>query len=115
MRLWSTKIKNQKARSPSKAPSSLSLRTKWNNCRRAGSDVELTQLVPGTGVDVLALEPAIPRDAKQRPVIVQGASGLGRVVLVAFDLDTPLFTSWQRQSEFWKKLGQEMDIQEVTQ
>jgi hypothetical protein len=82
-------------------------------------DIEFTQLVPGPGVDVLARESPTARDAKERPVIVQGASGLGRVLLVAFDLDTPPFTSWQGdkpewgQDEFWKKLAAETDIRET--
>ena len=33
-------------------------------------------------------------DKADRQVMVQGPCGLGRVVLVAFDLDTPPFTGW---------------------
>jgi hypothetical protein len=77
-------------------------------------DVEFTELVPGPGVDVLAREVANDKDKKERPSIVQAGCGLGRVVLTAFDLDAPPFTSWGGKEEFWKKLAEEMDIRQVT-
>jgi hypothetical protein len=60
-------------------------------------DVELATLAPRRGAHVLVSE-------KDRPVLVQGSCGLGRVVLVAFDLDSPPFTTWAGQADFWRKL-----------
>jgi len=77
-------------------------------------DVEFTELVPGTGVDVLAREAPNDKDRKERPSIVQGGCGLGRVVLTAFDLDAPPFTTWGGRDDFWRKLAVEMDIRQVT-
>lgn len=37
-------------------------------------------------------------------LIVQGNAGLGRVTVVAFDLDQRPFTDWKGQREFWKAL-----------
>jgi hypothetical protein len=41
-------------------------------------------------------------------VVVEGSCGLGHVVLVAFDLDTPPFTRWDGQFAFWQKLQAEV-------
>lgn len=38
------------------------------------------------------------------PLIVQGPAGLGRVVLVGFDLDLEPFTAWDGQTAFWNRL-----------
>ncbi len=82
-------------------------------------DVEFTELVPGPGVDVLAREAANDKDKKVRPSIVQAGCGLGRVVLTAFDLDAPPFTSWGGKEagngDFFRKLAEETDIRQVTQ
>jgi hypothetical protein len=78
-------------------------------------DVEFAELVPGPGVDALAKEAPNEKDPKERPTIVQSGCGLGRVVLTAFDLDAPPFTSWAGSEDFWKKLAEEMDIRQVTQ
>jgi hypothetical protein len=42
------------------------------------------------------------------PVIVQAPSGLGRVVLIDFDLDKGPFTDWEGQNRFWQKLNAEL-------
>jgi hypothetical protein len=38
------------------------------------------------------------------PVVVQGAYGLGRVTVVAFDPDKPPVSSWPGLNEFWRSL-----------
>jgi hypothetical protein len=62
---------------------------------------EVAVLTPGPGVHVLVRE-------GDRPVLVQGSSGLGRVVLAAFDLDSAPFATWDGQVAFWEKLQAEV-------
>jgi hypothetical protein len=59
----------------------------------------------GPGVQVLAREPASVDDPESRPVIVQASCGLGRVILLAFDIDKPPFTTWVDSPQFWKTLA----------
>jgi hypothetical protein len=66
---------------------------------QAGGTIDTAVLAPGPGVDVLVRE-----DGEDGPMIVQGSCGLGRVVLVAFDLDTPPFSTWKGRQAFWKEL-----------
>jgi hypothetical protein len=93
-------------------------------------DVTVAKLVPGRGTRVLLNEPAddapvkpetlaagigaigarvapLRYDPEPRPLIVDSACGLGRVVLVAFDLDARPFTGWPGQVGFWKRLREE--------
>jgi hypothetical protein len=46
--------------------------------------------------------PKTPADAT--PVVVQGPYGLGRVTVVAIDLDQAPFTRWPGHTEFWRQL-----------
>jgi hypothetical protein len=62
--------------------------------------IEVATLVPGKGVHVMV------RD-EGRPTLVEASCGLGRVILVAFDLDTPPFTTWDGQQAFWTRLQAE--------
>ena len=64
-------------------------------------------------IDVAKLEPKPGREIQvdryeqeNIPLVVRGSFGLGRVTMVAFDLDSPPFTTWDAngQKEFWKKL-----------
>jgi hypothetical protein len=66
--------------------------------------VEIACLRPGPGVHTDVIEEADADDAQKRPLIVEGSCGLGRVVLVALDLDAPPFTDWEAQPAFWKKM-----------
>jgi hypothetical protein len=52
------------------------------------------------------LEMIVPeRKTDDSPLLIARAPyGLGQVILVAFDLDGPPFTSWGGEAEFWKKL-----------
>jgi hypothetical protein len=64
---------------------------------------------PGRGVETLVNE----RDEKERdawPVIVQASAGLGRVILVGFDLDQPPFTDWEGRAQFWRKLNSDSKL-----
>jgi hypothetical protein len=63
--------------------------------------VELVTLELGDRVDVLVRE-------ERKPVIVQASCGLGRVLLVAFDLDGPNFTAWEGQEAFWTRMQSEI-------
>ena len=47
-------------------------------------------------------------DAEPRPLVVDAPCGLGRVMLVAFDLDARPFTDWQGQEALWKRLFEEV-------
>ncbi len=65
--------------------------------------VEVANLIPrpGRDFDRLLSEP----DTNEL-LIARGAYGMGKVTVVAFDLDRPPFTSWveKGQNEFWKKI-----------
>jgi hypothetical protein len=41
---------------------------------------------------------------ERQPLVVQAAYGLGRVTVVAFDLDRKPFTNWKEQNIFWERL-----------
>jgi hypothetical protein len=80
--------------------------------------VELTRLRPNAGADadpkaervnVLVREAPTGDDKDGVPVVVHAACGLGRVVLVGFDLDTPPFSTWTGQKAFWEKVEGELE------
>lgn len=79
------------------------LSTQW--CNRVGksplAQVEMATLLPGRHVDVLVRE-------EGKPILVQAACGLGRVIVVALDLDTPPFSTWDGQDDFWTRLQAEV-------
>jgi hypothetical protein len=66
--------------------------------------VEVAKLKPGRGVQVLAYDRVNGADPEARPMIVQSACGLGRVIVVGFDLDEQPFTGWKGREEFWKRI-----------
>ncbi len=67
-------------------------------------NVEMARLAPGRGAHVVLREPAGAGEREDTPVVVEGSCGLGRVRLVAFDLDAPPFTTWDGQTAFWRAL-----------
>lgn len=71
---------------------------------RGRPEIELTRLTPGPGVDVLVSQKPDDKDKESRPVVVEAACGVGRVIVVAFDLDEQPFTTWGGRTNFWKKL-----------
>jgi hypothetical protein len=70
--------------------------------------VEIACVQPGPDAFGLVWEDSVGGDLETRPVLVQASCGLGRVLLVAFDLDAPPFSSWDGQTAFWKKLQTEI-------
>ncbi|HEX5269590.1 MAG TPA: hypothetical protein VFW33_03835, partial [Gemmataceae bacterium] len=66
--------------------------------------VEVAKLKPGRGVQVLAWDKTDGSDPEARPMIVQAPCGLGRVIVVAFDLDEQPYTGWKGREEFWKRI-----------
>ncbi|MFN4258574.1 MAG: hypothetical protein ACK4RK_04705 [Gemmataceae bacterium] len=62
--------------------------------------VEITQMVPKSGQDVVTLL----QTSGGPPLIMQAAQGLGIVTVIAFDLDQQPFLSWRSQREFWQEL-----------
>jgi hypothetical protein len=74
-------------------------------------DVEVAGLIPGKGVRVLAAEPA--RGGTEAPVIVEGPCGLGRVLVIGFDVDQPPFTSWKGQKYFWEAFRRTVEPADV--
>jgi hypothetical protein len=49
-----------------------------------------------------------PQTRDRWPVIVQAPCGVGRVILVGFDLDTHPFIDWEGENHFWQKLNAEL-------
>jgi hypothetical protein len=68
-----------------------------------GNRVEIANFVPGPGLDVLVREDAVADDP-ERPLLVQAAYGLGRIVLIAFDIDKRPFTDAEGPQAVWKKV-----------
>jgi hypothetical protein len=71
-----------------------------------GGSIEVVRLEKKTGKDarpfhVLLGKPGEAGEA-ERPLIVQAPFGLGRVTLVAFDVDQKPFVGWKGQPEFWQ-------------
>jgi hypothetical protein len=81
--------------------------------------VELTVLRPNARpdegpraepVNVLIREAAQPGGDKEGvPVVLHTACGLGRVILLGFDPETPPFSTWSGQKTFWEKLEAELE------
>jgi hypothetical protein len=85
--------------------SSLSLTGQGNLQTWIGADNSLKRLGKSVDIQPGPQTHVILRDSN-RPVIVQEACGLGRVMLVGFDLDMPPFTEWKAAEcqKFWNKL-----------
>jgi len=66
--------------------------------------VEIAGVEPGANTHALVWEDPAGGDLQKRPIILQAGCGLGRVILIAFDLDAPPFSTWDGQPAFWKKL-----------
>src|SRR5262249_8227137 len=65
--------------------------------------LELAKLEPKPGREIDVLLEQKDGEGEKALLVVQGAYGLGRVTVVAFDLDKPPFTSWggDAQRAFW--------------
>jgi hypothetical protein len=71
--------------------------------------VEIACVQSGPDAVALVAEDPVAGDLETRPILVQSSCGLGRVLLVAFDLDgdTP-FSSWEGRAAFWRRLQAEI-------
>ncbi|HET6575635.1 MAG TPA: hypothetical protein VFG68_18695, partial [Fimbriiglobus sp.] len=74
--------------------------------KREGDKFKVAQLVltPAKPARVLIPQPADARDDPARaelPAVVQAPYGLGRVTVVAFDLDQSPFADYPRKAQFW--------------
>jgi len=76
--------------------------------KRPLRQIEISCVQPGPNTYVLVGEDAEAGDLEKRPILMQGSCGLGRVILVAFDVDAPPFSTWSGQATFWKKLRGEI-------
>lgn len=70
-------------------------------------DIEIVSVRPGANTFGLVYEDPSPGDPQARPIILQASCGLGRVVLLAFDVDAEQFSKWEGRTAFWKKLQEE--------
>jgi hypothetical protein len=68
--------------------------------------VEIADLDVGPDASVLIREIPEGTDRAERPLVVQGSHGLGRVVLIGFDLEGEKFADWPGSKQFWKKLDE---------
>jgi hypothetical protein len=71
-------------------------------------NVEIVTVQPGPNLHGMVYEDPTAGDLETRPVIWQSSCGLGRVLLVAFDLDSREFSSWDGNGAFWKKMQEEI-------
>jgi hypothetical protein len=71
-------------------------------------NIEIVRVQPGPNMHGLVYEDPTAGDQETRPILWQSSCGLGRVLLVAFDLDSPEFLTWDGQSAFWRKLREEV-------
>jgi hypothetical protein len=71
-------------------------------------NLEIVRVQPGPNMHGLVHEDPVAGDLETRPVLWQSSCGLGRVFLVAFDLDSASFSEWDGQKAFWKKLQEEI-------
>jgi hypothetical protein len=76
-------------------------------------EVTVVEPRPGKGVTVLVQEEDKRQKDKavERPLLLQGSCGLGRVVLITFDVEAPSpFAVWPGRREFWEKLQKELRV-----
>jgi hypothetical protein len=73
--------------------------------------VELARLLPKPSKQA----EATLEEQRDLPLLVKGTHGLGRVALVAFDLDLPPFTAWNGQPDVWRRLRSELQREQLPQ
>ncbi|MHB1423755.1 MAG: hypothetical protein ACYC3I_11285 [Gemmataceae bacterium] len=71
-------------------------------------NIEIARVGPGPNMHGLVYEDPTAGDLETRPILLQSSCGLGRVLLVAFDLDSREFSTWDGRNTFWKKLQEEI-------
>jgi hypothetical protein len=89
----------------------LPLLSEWSQAggnRALRGRVEVAQVEPGPGVSVLVRERVAPGGIPESPLLLEGSCGLGRVLLLACDVDTKPFSDWPGQQAFWTRLHKEI-------
>lgn len=81
----------------------LSNKPSKSNPGAAAAPIEVAKLERKPGREWELIVPARESDPSP-PLVVRVPHGAGQVILVAFDLDQPPFTTWGGQGEFWKRL-----------
>ncbi|HEV3145806.1 MAG TPA: hypothetical protein VGZ47_18095 [Gemmataceae bacterium] len=89
-----------------------SIRPKWGE--RSITEEMMADTKGKTPVSVAKMEPKPGRNVRipvlhqqKTPLVAQANFGLGRITMVAFDLDQAPFTHWKGQPAFWDALLQE--------
>jgi hypothetical protein len=78
----------------------------------AQGGIEIAKIQPGAGVELLEdrlRTESGPRDKESLPLAVQSGCGLGHLILIGCDLDSPPFTAWRGQGDFWRYLQSKME------
>jgi hypothetical protein len=70
----------------------------------AGKAIEFTRLEPKADRSAQVLVEGVDDKGAKVPLVAQAAYGLGRVTVVAFDLDQKPFAGWAGQDTFWREL-----------
>jgi len=76
----------------------------WVGGEAAPAKFEIADLDVGPSASVLVREEPQGADRAERPIVVQASYGLGRVLLVGFDLDGGKFREWSGHRAFWQKV-----------
>jgi hypothetical protein len=71
-------------------------------------NIEIARVQPGPNMHGLVYEDPMAGDLETRAILWQSNCGLGRVLLLALDLDSREFSNWDGQGAFWKKLQEEV-------
>jgi hypothetical protein len=74
-------------------------------------DIAEVQIQPDRGVTVIKHENV--QDGKKlvsHPALLQGSLGLGRVILLPFDVEANPFAAWPGRKEFWEQLQKELKV-----
>ena len=89
---------------PTQVPSAFENPKPRNNPEAPPPPIDVAKLAPRPS----KLAEASLKERDDLPLRVSGAHGLGRVTILAFDLDREPFTKWGGQLEFWKKFRREL-------
>src|SRR5262249_16201307 len=75
--------------------------------------LEIALLHPIQGVDTLVQVSSTNRGRKD-PFVVEWPCGLGRVVLLATDVDLPPFSAWKGVDDFWGQVTYQLGMRPVS-
>jgi hypothetical protein len=71
-------------------------------------NIEIVPIQAGANTYGLVYEDPSADDLETRPIVLQSNCGLGRVLLLAFDVDSDKFSKWDGRTAFWKKVQAEI-------